>query len=254
MTASPDLWWRDFFAHEDSLELGQFPDPHETHQEVAGLTRMVGLSPEQRIADICCGYGRHLVALAQRGYSILGVDIAPMMLARARRWLTKAGVDTPILRADARQLPFAASSFNVVLNLFNSFGYCQSDEENQHVLAETARVLQPGGRFLLETRNRPHQIMFAPRHLPMQTADGQQLVLSCRYVRATHRLISEWRQIDSGPVVHRASIRLYGIAELDEMMAQAGLRKVAVYGDYAATPFAGYQRQVLYLAEKPDSQ
>ena len=122
------------------------------------------------------------------------------------------------------------------------------------MLAETARVLQPGGRFLLETRNRPHQIMFAPRHLPMQTADGQQLVLTCRYVRATHRLISEWRQGDSGAVVHRASIRLYGIAELDEMMAQAGLHKVAIYGDYAATPFAGYQRQVLYLAEKPDSQ
>jgi len=35
------------------------------------------------------------------------------------------------------------------------------------------------------------------------------------------------------------------------MMAEAGLRKIAIYGDYEATPFAGYQRQVLYLAEKP---
>ncbi len=247
-------WWKDFFDHRHSLDLSRFPDTDETEQEVAGLISILELNRQQRIADVCCGYGRHLVALAQRGYSVLGVDIAPMMLAQAHRWLTEAGVEAPILRADARQLPFAAGSFNVVLNLFNSFGYCQSDEENQHVLAESARVLQPGGKFLLETRNRPHQIMFAPRYLPMQTADGQQLVLSCRYVRSTHQLISEWRQSNSGPVIHRASIRLYGIAELDEMMAQAGLRKVAVYGDYEATPFAGYQRQVLYLAEKLQSQ
>ncbi len=244
-------WWQDFFDHRHSLDLSRFPDTDETEQEVAGLISMLELNCQQRIADVCCGYGRHLVPLAQRGYTVFGVDTASMMLAAARKRLNKAGASAWLLRADARQLPFAASSLDVVLNLFNSFGYCESDEQNQRVLAETARVLRPAGKFLLDTRNRPHQIMFAPHHLPMKTADGQQLILRCRYDRGGHRLISEWRQSKNGPIVHRASIRLYGIDELDEMMAQAGLRKVAVYGDYAATPFAGYQRQVLYLAEKP---
>jgi len=244
-------WWQDFFDHHHSLDLSQFPEDQQTQQEVTGLVSILQLNNRQRIADVCCGYGRHLVALAQRGYTVLGVDTAPMMLAAARKRLNKAGASASLLQADARQLPFAASSLDVVLNLFNSFGYCESDEENQRILAETARVLRPGGKFLLDTRNRPHQIMFAPHHLPMKTADGQQLILTCRYVRPTHRLISEWRQTEDGPIVHRALIRLYGIDELDEMMAQAGLRKVAIYGDYAATPFAGYQRQVLYLAEKP---
>jgi len=85
----------------------------------------------------------------------------------------------------------------------------------------------------------------------METADGRRFILRCRYDQVGHRLISEWRQAEDGPVAHRASIRLYGIDELDEMMTEAGLRRTAIYGDYEATPFAGYQRQVLYLAEKP---
>jgi len=251
MTGRAATWWQDFFNQHCSLDLSQFPDADETQREVAGLIHILKVRGQQHIADVCCGYGRHLIPLAQRGHIVFGVDTAPMMLEKAHRWLAKVGVKAVILRADARQLPFADDSLDVVLNLFNSFGYCQSEADNQRILTESARVLRPGGKFLLETRNRPHQIMFAPHYLPMETADGQRFILRCRYDQATHRLISEWRQAEDGPVVHRASIRLYGIEELDEMMAEAGLRKIAIYGDYEATPFAGYQRQVLYLAEKP---
>ena len=244
-------WWQDFFDHHHSLDLSRFPDADETEQELAGIINILELNSQQRLADICCGYGRHLLPLAQRGHTVFGIDIAPMMLAKARRWLEEVGVEAVILRADARQLPFADGSLDVVLNLFNSFGYCQSEAQNQCILTETARVLRPGGKFLLETRNRPHQIMFAPHYLPMATSDGQRFILRCRYDQPAHRLISEWRRSKNGPVVHRASIRLYGIDELDDMMAEAGLRKTAIYGDYEATPFAGYQRRVLYLAEKP---
>ncbi len=251
MTVPPDLWWREFFTHEHSLALAQFPDSGQTDQEVAGLIEMLALAPAQRIADICCGYGRHLVRLARHGYGVVGMDISPMMLELAQAQLARAGVETPLIQADARELPFADRSLDVVLNLFNSFGYCACDEENQRILNEAARVLQAGGKLLLDTRNRAHQILFAPRRLPMRTADGERLILTCTYDQRNHRLISEWRNTADGPVVHHASIRLYGLEELDEMIAAAGLHRLAVYGDYKRTVFTGYQRQLLYLAQKP---
>ncbi len=251
MTVPPDLWWREFFRHEHSLALAQFPDSGQTDQEVAGLIEMLALAPAQRIADICCGYGRHLVRLARHGYGVVGMDISPMMLELAQAQLARAGVETPLIQADARELPFADRSLDVVLNLFNSFGYCACDEDNQRILNEAARVLQAGGKLLLDTRNRPHQILFAPRRLPMHTADGERLILTCTYDQRNHRLISEWRNTADGPVVHHASIRLYGLEELDEMIAAAGLHRLAVYGDYKGTAFTGYQRQLLYLAQKP---
>ena len=251
MTSPGDAWWRDFFAHHHSLDLSQFPDALETDREVAGLIRMLALGPEQTVADVCCGYGRHLARLAVQGYHMVGVDISPMMLELARGELDRLGARATLLRADARSLPLADGSVEVVLNLFNSFGYCEQEADNQQILKEAARVLRPGGQFFLDTRTRQCQILFAPRHQPMGTADGQALVMSCHYDSPRHRLVSEWRRTRTGPVVHQASIRLYGLDELDEMMTVAGLQKVAVYGDYSAIPYGGYQRQLLYLARKP---
>ena len=252
MSVPPDSWWREFFTHERSLALAQFPDSSQTDREVAGLIAMLALAPQQRIADICCGYGRHLVRLTSHGYAVLGMDISPMMLRRAQAQLARAGIETPLVQADARELPFADSSLDVVLNLFNSFGYCASDEDNQQILNETARVLRGGGKLFLDTRNAQHQILFAPTRLLMPVGDGTKLILKCTYDRQTHRLISEWRYAVDGPVVHHASIRLYVLQELNEMIAAAGLHRLALYANYGGTAFSGYQRQLLYVAQKPE--
>ena len=53
-----------------------------------------------------------------------------------------------------RRLPFADASFDAVLNLFHAFGYLEDETQDELVLAEVARVLAPGGRFLLEVANR----------------------------------------------------------------------------------------------------
>jgi SAM-dependent methyltransferase len=53
-----------------------------------------------------------------------------------------------------RRLPFAGASFDAVLNLFNAFGYLEDEAQDELVLAEVARVLAPGGRFLQELANR----------------------------------------------------------------------------------------------------
>src|SRR3972149_4097175 len=71
--------------------------------------------------------------------------------ARARREARRRKVAAPLVRGDARRLPCRDACLDVALNLFNSFGYCATDEENEQELREAARVLKPGGRFLLAT-------------------------------------------------------------------------------------------------------
>jgi hypothetical protein len=55
---------------------------------------------------------------------------------------------------------------------------------------------------------------------------------------------------DPGQVVHEASIRLYGLDELRELMRAAGFEETGVYGTYHAEPFAGHHRQLLYVGRK----
>ena len=246
-----DNWWRRFFESPDSLDLSYFPHERETELELAGLQRMLKLSRQDLIADVCCGWGRHLVPLLARGYQVIGLDISEMMLRRARERLDAAGLPPRILQADAAALPFGNATFDVVVNLFNSFGYFLEEGQNIAVLREAARVLKPGGRFLLDTRNRQFQILYAPYHQVVTTSDGRQLILRCAYDRVHRRLNSRWSlPEDPTCVVYEASIRLYGLDELRELMAAAGFEELGVYGSYACEPFAGWQRQLLFVARK----
>jgi len=246
----PDRWWIRFFESPDSLPLSFFPTPAETEAEVEGLLRLLDLPPGSRLADVCCGAGRHLVRLLQRGYRAVGVDVSAMMLGLARREAQTRSLRAPLVRADARSLPFRAACFDAVLNLFNSFGYCETDEENEQVLREAARVLRPGGQFLLETRNPQYQILFAPVRQRVRAADGSFLVVSWRYDRQGRRLHSEWRRPRTGRVVYRASMRLYQLEELRALLSRAGLEETGLFSGYAGEPFDGWERVVLWRGRK----
>jgi len=103
----------------------------------------------KKILDAPCGYGRISKVLAKLGYSVTGIDISEKFIDIARTECKKCKFVT----GDIRNLPFEDESFDVVLNIFTSFGYFESDEENEKVIAEASRVLRIGGLFILELIN-----------------------------------------------------------------------------------------------------
>lgn len=249
--ASDCPWWQVFFDSADSLILSRFPSEAETKLEISGLKRLVPLKPEDRIADVCCGMGRHLLPLVSHGYQVVGLDRSPMMLALAHRGAQAAGLQARLVLGDSSRLPFRDASLDVVLNLFNSFGYFEREEDDRRVLAEAARCLKPGGRFLLDTRNKKHQILFAPYHEPMHLHDGRELIMRCAFDGETQRLVSRWYDAnDQSRLVHEASIRLYAPAQIEAMLEEAGLRVQARYGDYEGHEFEGWERQLLFVCHR----
>jgi SAM-dependent methyltransferase len=242
-------WWRRFFETTDSLELSFFPDARETGREIRGLRKLLGLTRDDRIADICCGFGRHTVPLLARKHNVVGLDASAMMLLGARFEMENAGVRGPLVRGDAACLPFTDGAFDVVLNLFNSFGYFADDGQNLRVLSEAHRVLKPGGRFFLDTRNREFQILYAPYCQTVTVSEDRDFVLRCSYDRERRRLLSRW-SLPGKPqaVVHEASIRLYGTDELRELLERAGFLVTGVYGNYQGHDFEGWHRQMIYVA------
>lgn len=244
-------WWRAFFENADSLLLSNFPDLDETEFEVAALQRLVPLRKSDLIGDICCGMGRHLLPLASLGYDLVGLDASTMMLTLARQAGRMAGLRPRLVHGLAQALPFADGSFDVILNLFNSFGYLATVADDLAVLRETARCLKPGGRFFLDTRNKKYQILYAPYHQAIDLPDGRELTMRCQYRRDDACLVSSWYDRHTEALVHSAAIRLYSPGELETMLATAGLRVIAKFGGYNGCAFEGWERQLLVLCEKP---
>lgn len=102
-------------------------------------------NPQARILDYGCGYGRTLAELSVAGYeNLAGVDFSEAMLMRARVALPRPG----LVRNDGLSLPFKDDSFDAVL-LFAVLTCIPDGNEQRLLLAETARVLRPGGLLYL---------------------------------------------------------------------------------------------------------
>ncbi len=99
-----------------------------------------------RVLEICSGTGRLLSALQRDGNRVVGADISAACVAAARSAAPGAFHCT----ADARSLPFPAASFAVAVCLDNSLGVFFDRPER--VLAELARVCEPGGHVILGLR------------------------------------------------------------------------------------------------------
>ena len=103
------------------------------------------LDTRARVLDYGCGYGRTLLELAQAGYqNVIGVDFSAGMLARCRQEFPQV----KLLRNDGRTLPFRSDSFDAVL-LFATLTCIPRNEAQRALIAETERVLRPGGLLYL---------------------------------------------------------------------------------------------------------
>lgn len=103
------------------------------------------LTPEADILDYGCGYGRAAAQLARAGFArVVGVDISPALLARGRR--EHPGLDLRL--AKGIPLPLADASFDACL-LVAVLTCLGTEAGAEAVIAETRRLLRPGGLLLL---------------------------------------------------------------------------------------------------------
>lgn len=228
-------WFKKAFGR-DYLVVYAHHDAAAARRDVEGLAATVPLAHGDRILDLCCGAGRHLIELRRRGHRVTGLDLSAQLLAVARRGDRQA----PLARGDMRQLPFRDGSFDVVLSLFTSYGYFESDSDNHQVLTEIARVLQPAGRFLLDYLHRDHVLRhMVPRSLRRRghTTIAEERRLTRGGDRIEKRVSIHERGRPGATRVFLESVKLYSPEELVLLLGDAGLRVERILGDPGGAPF-----------------
>ncbi|MFI8388064.1 methyltransferase domain-containing protein [Streptomyces sp. NPDC085540] len=115
------------------------------------LTAELGPGP-RAVLDNACGIGTQSLGLAALGHRVTGTDLSPASVARAAREAAQRSLTLPVAVADMRALPFADASFDAVVCADNALPHLLTAEDVQAALAETRRVLRPGGLLLLSTR------------------------------------------------------------------------------------------------------
>lgn len=225
-------WYEKCFG-QDYMLVYKHRDTAGAYEEVRAMIDWLDLPSGATVLDLCCGTGRHSMALADFGFRVTGVDLSEVLLAEARSRDTSGRVCW--VQGDMRAIP-AEGPFDAVVNLFTSFGYFRSDEENGRVLREMARVLRPRGQFIVDYLN---PVYVKANLVPHSVRTEGDVV------------IEEIRDVEDGFVTKRIAVsepgkpvrtyveqvKCYEQEQLEEMAASAGLRIRRILGGYDGSDY-----------------
>lgn len=244
MTSRPP-WFVDAFR-SDYVRVYAHRDLASARREVDYL---VGLRLAGPVLDLCCGYGRHTLALRTRGVPAFGIDLSQDLLAHAQSLPGSEELRGRLVRSDARVLPLRDGALGAVVVLFSSFGYFGEDGD-RCMAREIARVLRPSGRTVLDLMN-PARVRATL--VPESRSERDAAVLEER------RLLTDGGRVVTKHVVLRSvdgerewdeRVRLYEPSEIAALLSDVGLRVERTAGDFDGTPWSPSSARQLVHATK----
>ncbi|MFH0952402.1 MAG: class I SAM-dependent methyltransferase [Patescibacteria group bacterium] len=241
-------WWKKFFG-EDYLTV--YRGMHmldNTKQEVEFIIKNLKLSKKGRILDLCCGHGRHSIALAKKGYSVVGVDYSNYFLKLAKKYVADKNLNLSFVKKDVCKIDYR-EEFDVVLNLFTSFGLF-SDRDNERVIKNVSKALRKGGKFFIDLNNE-YYILRNYKTKDWQRGKNWEQLSERYFDPATSRNYDK-RVVTINNKVrkHEDVIRFYTYTELKELLNKYNLRTKDVYGSYAGDKFTLDSKRMIIISEK----
>ena len=236
-------WFESWFG-EEYAALYPHRNDSEAERAVTLIATNLGSRPVKRVLDLACGSGRHARYLGARWWTS-GVDLSEVMLRMAKR----GNVPASLVRADIRQLPYRDSSFDLIVNLFTSFGYFETDAEHEQVMCDVARLTNPGGTFVLDFFN----VAEIKRNLEPYDDDSSiegRKVVQRREITADGRFVVKHIGIKDEGKEFVERVRLFTRDELVAMLGRAGFTVEAAYGDYGGEPFTDRSPRVILFARR----
>ena len=231
--------------------LSELPPAAETAEEVEFICEALELARGATVLDLCCGQGRHGQLLANRGMKVVGLDSSRFLLTEAQKNGYSSQNRVHLVEGDTRHIPMKPVC-DAVINLFTSFGFFE-DNDNKRVITAVAAALKPSGKFLLEHWN-PYAVLQLDQTRNWWWLSESLLALAAVEYDPTSGRLSDHRTVidlSTGAVQESVNhIRFYFPTELEKLLASAGLKVRAMYGDFDSSPFLTESRRLITIAEK----
>lgn len=232
----PNEWWSSLFNALYLQTDGDVVENDEnTRRDIDLMISAAGLTSNDRVLDLCCGQGRHVLELARRGFrNVTGVDRSRYLVRLARRRARKEGLSATFHEGDARKFRVAESSFDCVSVMGNSFGYFVRVEDDRLMLDRVKRALRSGGTLVMDLADGDwvrgnferrswewiDQNQFVCRERSM-AADGERLISREVVVDAEKGVIADQFYAE----------RLYTRAAIEELLTGAGFTELRFHGE-----------------------
>lgn len=216
---------------------------------ILDLTLHVGGS----VLDLCCGPGRHALEFAKRGFVVTGVDRSAFLLGRARERAAAERVDVEWVECDMREF-VRPEAFDLVVNLFTSFGYFDSKEDDVLVLESIHASLRPHGALVMELASKEWLARVFQDTTCDELSDGGLLVQRHEIFDDWTRIRNEWIVVRDGRATgFHFHHTIYSAQELRDRVMGVGFEDVRMFGDFAGSPYGRESHRMVLVARKAGS-
>lgn len=213
------------------------------------VTKIAGLKKGDSVLDAACGVGRIAVELAALGMDVTGVDITKPVLEAAAQSAEDEGVSLTLLNQDLRTFT-SSKKFDCAINLYTSFGYCDTEDEDMMILRNIAGALKQGGTFIMECTSRETAVMYFTKGEEFDRA-GFHVKTEFSVEGAWEGLRSRWLiSKDEKTIDHTYTQRLYSAPDLCKKMISCGFSSATAYGDFDLSPYDQNARTMIIVAKK----
>ena len=237
----------------DDARWAEAPTVAQYVKDIANLAR------GSKVLDAGCGLGRISVELAALDLDVTGVDIIQSELDAAQDSAQAEGVELTLVNHDLRTF-HAPNQFDCAVNLYTSFGYCDTIDEDMQILRNIAESVKPGGTFIMECTSRETAILYWTPGEEFERA-GYKVVTHFEVTGAWEGLKSQWTLYPADtdlkktpapqPVVDHTFIqRLYPASFLRNKLMEFGFSKAEVYGDFDFSPYNENARTMVLIGRK----
>ena len=159
MKANNSNWYKKGW----SLGIKNMSWVEDTENQIDFIIKTMVLTGSERILDLACGYGRHSLSFAKRGYTVVGVDITKEYIEDAILTAKENDLTADFILSDIRDINFT-NEFDVVLNLADgAIGYLENDKENLKIFDVVSKSLKSGGKHFMDVCNAEHAETYFPK-------------------------------------------------------------------------------------------
>jgi len=227
-------WYKDWFNSAEYLQVYKHRNEQDADKLLNLVFSNVKIKPESRVLDAACGAGRHSIKLAQKGYNVTGFDLSKTLLDVAAETAKEKNVEIEFVCSDIRKF-YSDRKFSLIVNLFTSFGYFETDEDNFRFYENSFEMMNNAGFLVFDYFNsfylKNNIVPKSVKTVGLLKITEKREISGNRVKK--HILIEK----DGNSKNFTESVKLYNANDILYKFKQIGFRNFKIFGNFKGDQF-----------------
>ncbi|HZW39627.1 MAG TPA: class I SAM-dependent methyltransferase [Ignavibacteriaceae bacterium] len=240
-------WYKEWFNSDEYLKVYKHRNSEEAIKLVNLILYNIEITEGASILDLACGAGRHAAVFAERLFDVTGIDLSGNLLRIAKDYSFKRNLNTKFIRSDLKYFQLK-KKFDVIVNLFTSFGYFETDEENYALFKRIYNHLEKPGYFVLDYLNKNY---VKDNLVPSSIDENGDIKIEQKRTILNNRIIKDIKvnKLDKA-FNFQESVRLFSSEEILFNLRLNGFNIENVFGDFEGNEFKESSPRLIIIAKK----